>query len=88
MAASPPSICLTRRILEVSRILLLQLVGHIMPKRETLVRLLRESFERYTTAAPNELRKAGGRNTRWLLRSGFARKANQNPELLSTGVSL
>lgn len=48
-----------------------QILRKLKPKRETLVRLLRESFERYTTAAPDEMRKAAGRNTRWLFKTYF-----------------
>lgn len=48
-----------------------KILRKLKTKRETLVRLLRESFERYTTAAPDELRKAAGRNTRWLFKTYF-----------------
>ena len=48
-----------------------KILRKLKPKRETLVRLLRESFERYTTAAPDEMRKAAGRNTRWLFKTYF-----------------
>ena len=48
-----------------------QILRKLKPKRQTLVRLLRESFERYTTAAPEEMRRAAGRNTRWLFKTYF-----------------
>jgi hypothetical protein len=48
-----------------------KILRKLKPKREILVRLLRESFERYTTAAPDEMRKAAARNTRWLFKTYF-----------------
>src|SRR5260221_5085320 len=48
-----------------------QILRKLKPKRETLVRLGRESFEAYTTAAPGGIGKPARGNTRGLIKTPF-----------------
>ena len=64
-----------------------KILRKLKPKRETLVRLLRESFERYTTAAPEEMRKAAARNTRWLFKTYFT-SIDIREEIVKPGIAV